>query len=64
MIFTPDDLKHPYALVLSYCCPAVSTISAVVGVPELTGVHAVAAIPALTDDQCHAIAGFPVVHCK
>jgi hypothetical protein len=31
------------------------------GVPEITGVHAIAAIPALIDDQCSAVAGFSVV---
>ncbi len=39
----------------------------VAGVPVVAGIHLVAsflaltAIPAVADDQCHAVAGFPVI---
>ncbi len=60
-LFLPLLASLPLPASLLCWRPCCLSFSAVVGVPELTGVHAVAAIPALTDDQCHAIAGFPVV---
>jgi hypothetical protein len=64
----PGDLKPPYddvtVPVVFWRCHGFPDVA---GVPGVVGVHLVAsflaltAIPAVDDDQCHAVAGFPVV---
>ncbi len=41
--------------------PDLAGLPAPAGVLDLISVHAFATIPALTEDQCFAVAGFPVV---
>jgi hypothetical protein len=67
----PDDLKLPYddvtvPVVADFSCHC-NGFPAVAGVPVVAGIHLVAsflaltAIPAVADDQCHAVAGVPTI---